>query len=218
MANVHHTPPLFAQGFYKVIEPFKVTENIEYIAVAMRSYAELRMSYVDIFEKYYKPYNITKEAFDKDLSDGVIAKTTIVSLIGANGEFLNIPDNYIESYPDSNIGNLKHIVLSVSLGALPADIDVSGFRAAIQNSLEPLLGRNPSVAFHIAPTTTSLSYVEAKKVESRRQGMIQSRRSKELEIIELNKQLQERTIYENDLLKYIKTLEELLQANNIPIR
>lgn len=218
MSHPHLTPPLFAQGFYKVRAPYEVKEKVEYITSATRSYAELKLSYVDMYSRFYEPVGISKEEYEREVSNGEIAKTTIVSLIGANGEFLHIPDNYIESFPDTNTGDLKHIVLSVSLGALPSKTDVSGFKEIVKNSLEPLLGRLPSVLFHIAPTTTSLTYVEAKEVEERRQAMIQARQSKELEITQLNKQLQERTIYENNLLKYIKSLEKLLHDNNIPIQ
>lgn len=174
---VKKTPPLLTKGRYTVSAPFTVSPTSIYTCVAIRSFADIYQLGFDVYETYYEPMglvngtNMGTYTFDFNVERN--KQPNIITLRSEDGTFLYIPDTYITSFPDMGDVLYNHIVLSVSLGALPDYLDLSSLKAGIQSLTAQHFGvASAVVSEHRSPSTNNPTRTQHETLEAARLGAI----------------------------------------------
>lgn len=172
MSRQRITPLMSSKGIFEVSPPFRLRTKRVYEVVAIRELDDLWSEGIDVYETFYKPYNIS----DSDYKQDVGLKAAIISLLGEEG-VIHVPDTYILSYPESALANYQHVVLSVSLGAINKNLNLDALKNDISELVSKVLGVEPKVNFHAAPVKEALTVKEANNLEKVRQGNVQNTES-----------------------------------------
>lgn len=160
------TPLLSSKGFFEIERPFNVSDTEVFEVVAIRELEDLWNEHIDVYEEYYKDKGVSEERYNRDVKAGV----SIVSLMGDTG-VIHVPNTYIIRYPDVGLANYRHMVLSISLGAMHVTSDLSGLNKQLAEVCSQLLGIKPQIKIHVAPVTSSLTINEGKQLEKLRTGL-----------------------------------------------
>lgn len=168
--------PQKARGRFKVREPFRISETIDYTVIAIRSFQDLYRDGTNPYTTVYVPVGLTDGivfdghtfSFAEEETRGI----NIVTLCDDVGRSILVPDNYITSYPSSTNITYLEFILSCSLGALPQDIDTTAAMAAVSEAVQKTFGVTPNVLVHTLPTLTNPTYDEHIALEQARIGSI----------------------------------------------
>lgn len=177
------TPLMTSKGLFKVSKPFLVNEKKVYEVVAIREFDDLWSESIDVYGRYYQPFEISEEDYRLDAQMGA----AIVSLQGEEG-ILHIPDTYILSYPEAGLANYQHVVLSISLGAVPKSLSLEDIRNEISEMCSKFTGVKNRVAIHTAPVTEALTIKEADNLEKIRKGNQQTSDSSYMRAVDMQRQ------------------------------
>ena len=161
------TPPINSKGIFELHHPFTVSNKTVYEVVAIREIPDLQAEQIDIYKTYYQPKGISYSEYEKDINNDV----AIISLYSSSG-VIYVPDTYIVRYPELAMGNYRHVVLSVSLGAVNKEINLAGLKKEIAEVCSKFLGVTANVRTHVAPTRDALTQAEADTLEKVRRGKI----------------------------------------------
>lgn len=159
------TPPLFATGKWVVEQPYTVEQDTIYICKAVRSLDDIEAQGGDPFVRYYEPLGITREDYDRD----VLSMANIVTLMSSTAPTLYIPDTYIISFPDTTSMPYSHVVLSVSLGAVPDTLSMDDTQQKIADLVLNTLGIETVVNVHLSGVLSEgMDYVTHNSLENQR--------------------------------------------------
>lgn len=191
MANM--TPPLHAQGRYVTKSPWELPGTLIYECIAIRTFEDVYKLGIDVYDTYYVPMGLVNSP-TFNFSDEKTAKANIITLRGSDGSIVYIPDTYILSYPNAGTVKYQHVVLSVSLGAMPEYLDLAPLSRAIENMVSGRVGATVTVKEVVAPTNDQPTKENHEILEAARLGSI--------------------TMYENDYtrLKKEEAKSALLQS------
>lgn len=163
------TPSLYAKGKYVLTSPFVADPNKTYVCMAIRSFEDIYEQGEDVFTKYYVPIGLDAVAFENDRA----IKANIITLMSETAPVIYVPDTYIESYPNMSNILYSHMVLSVSLGALPDTINLDMLKQQIQNVVSEVTGVDNSVVTeHKIPSTNFVTPEQHVINEAARQAAI----------------------------------------------
>ena len=180
------TPPFGVTGIWKLREPYRAKPAKTYTCVAIRSFVELELININIHYNYYAPHELGQDIYRRDLALGA----SLVVLLGTDGERIYVPDTYIESYPDLDIGNFRRFILSCELGTLPINTATDHLNSAISAIVQEKLGRAVTVNTYIGPITANgLTPTDLKREESVRQTSITDRTTTYGQLYEANRRL-----------------------------
>lgn len=116
-------PPINTKGSFVFAPPFDkiIDMSREYTVTGMRSLVELFNNGEKPFDMIYKPVGLTETDFNND----VINNVPIIVLSTEGCDFLYVPANRITSIP--MISGVKYVekILSLSLGNVPLDLDLT---------------------------------------------------------------------------------------------
>lgn len=131
-------PPNGLRGVYKLRAPFdeKILPNVAYACNSTRGVSELINSGIDPFNAYYKPEEISPEQYEFDVSVGMV----IVSLMGEQGIWVDVPSTYIDSMPDLNGTPYTPLIAAVRLGAVEDAEDLTVVKQRIADVVLEELG------------------------------------------------------------------------------
>lgn len=175
--TVKKTPPLLTKGRYTVTAPYTTNPTAIYTCVAIRSFADIYQLGFDVYKTYYESMGLTNGAvvgsttfnFDAERA----RQPNIITLRSEDGTYLYVPDTYITSFPDMGEFLYNHMVLSVSLGALPDYLDLSALKAAVQGLVAQHFGvATAVVSEHRSPSTTNPTRTQHESLEAARLGAI----------------------------------------------
>lgn len=172
------TPPLLARGRYQLRNPFSAGTTTIYTCKAIRTFDDIYKLNIDVFETYYVPYGITEAEFEADRREGACIITLMSVPIGIQAdapELIYVPDTFIESYPNMNDVTYNHVVLSLSMGALPDYLDLGLLKEKLGNVASEVIGVTPVVKEHIALSSGAISPAEHQTRETARLAAIQTR-------------------------------------------
>lgn len=144
------TPSLYANGKYVLTTPFVADPSKSYVCMAIRSFEDIYEQGDDVFTKFYEAAGLDAAAFEADRA----LKANIITLMSETAPVIYVPDTYIESYP--NMANIiySHMVISVSLGALPDTLNLDLLKQQITNLVSDVTGvTNSIVNEHKVPST-----------------------------------------------------------------
>lgn len=164
----YSNPVVGTTGKFAFIAPFTASGDTEYVVVAVRSFVELSKHNVDIYAIYYTPSGIAKEVFEADAKRGA----AIISLRNDAGEITDLPDSFIASAPD--IGGVKYDrkIISIDIGALPSDLDLSDFASQLHDYIVGKIGVDPVVNIGTMKTIGIVSQEQHDANEDGRTGRI----------------------------------------------
>lgn len=165
------TPPLNAKGVYTVNQPFQLVASTLYSCKAIRSYADLIDSGVDVYNVYYVPNGLTQQQYQADLTAGA----NIITLMSDTSPTVHVPDTYIVAFPSMDNIPYSEVIMALSLGPLPDALDLSFAQQQIADAASNSIGVEPTVQIFLVPTTGVMTSEESAAAETARQAAITNR-------------------------------------------
>ena len=191
---VRMTPGLYSTGKYTVRSPRLIDADTIYTCIAIRSFDDVYQKGEDVYETYYEPYGIVNgvsvdgRPFDFELETA--NNPNIITLQNKFGALYYVPDTFITSYPNQTDVIYSQRILSVTLGPLPIDLDISNITAEIADLVTDKLGiANPIVRENSVPVLTNPSYEEHLSMERSRKAAIVRNESLREQLIAAQKQI-----------------------------
>lgn len=179
------------RGSFTLLPPFNVDSNVEYTISGVYSFTEVRLRGMEPFQLVYAAKGLTQDDRARDEAAGCV----VVRLSSLAGDEVYVTNHYIHSIPIQDGVGYQHVVLGVSLGALPETIDVSHMQEAVVTVLSDYLGYEPEAFIGVQPTTGVISSTQHRQLETARAASIANRKSlrgQYVEQVELNAGLQQR--------------------------
>jgi hypothetical protein len=198
------TPPLLTKGRYTLVAPFVALPTVLYTCNAIRTFDECLVSGVDVLNGVYIAAGLTKVEYDRDYKAG----KKIVTLMSDTETPIYVPDSYIESFPNFDAAPYSHIVCSLDFGALPDFLSLSNLQLEIAALASDVVGKEPVVKIHRAPSTGLVTPEQHEIAEVARQAAISRRTTYRAENIQLRTRIT--TLEEQNQI-----LVDLLKANGI---
>ena len=163
-------PPIGTKGIFVLEEPFqqRLVEKVAYTCQAVRSIRDTIASGSDPFSEYYEPFELSKEQYEGDVANGA----AIVSLQSGVGDWLYVPSTFIKSYPDMNGVMYTPIVLGISLGAVPDEMNLSALKSDIEALVRDTIGINSTVKSVVAGLPTLVPQEDHRVATAARAEMI----------------------------------------------
>jgi hypothetical protein len=162
------TPPLNTVGRYELNTPWLAQTTKVYTCKAIRTFDDLRARSIDPFKFAYQPYGATDSVYQSDLTE----RAAIVTLMSADGEIIYVPDTQIVSYPNMGDYHYRHLVLSVSLGAVPDSLSLEWLMEQISETTRLTVGITPAVNLHEALVRDAIDPVEHEQIQAARAAAI----------------------------------------------
>lgn len=200
------TPPLLAKGRYQLKAPFSAGISTVYVCKAIRTFDDIVKLNIDVFEKYYKPWGLTDAEYEADRREGACIITLMSSPIGIEAdapELVYVPDTFILSYPDMTDVLYNHVVLSLSLGAIPDYLSLDFLKERLSEVASDVIGVEPVVNEHIALSSGAVSPAQHETRETIRLAAINTRTTSYSRVQELQASYQ-------DLMTRYQALEQAL--------
>jgi hypothetical protein len=175
------TPSLHAAGLYQLASPWTIPANVIYECIAIRDFDDFVKKGEDVFTLYYQPMGLDRSVYEADRALGA----DIITLASATHPTIYVPSTYIVAYPF--LGDIKysHVVLSVSLGALPDAMDLTFVKAQVAAVVSDSIGVVPTVNVNVAPSTGLITQIEHQILETARQAAITNRKTDRAKLIEM---------------------------------
>lgn len=206
------TPDLLARGRYKVREPFRISDDVDYTCIAIRSFRDIYREGSNPYTTIYQPVGLVDGFVIGDMTFSFAREElrgiNIVTLMDDAGQSYLIPDNYIASFPSSTTVQYREFILSCSLGPLPEDIDTVAAELAVASAVSEQFGIEPTVAVHSLATLTNPTYEEHLALEQARKAAINTGSGQ----TERVKELEENALRDREI---IATLTQILVDNNL---
>lgn len=136
-------PDVGSRGLITLASPFDsdVINTVEYTVDSVRSMRDLINSGSDPYTEYYAPKGITKDLYDA----AVETNTVIVAFRSDNGTTINVPAQYITTYPDGNVEKYHILIASVKLGAIHDGEDLNPLLNLFTAMTQAELGLTPAI-------------------------------------------------------------------------
>lgn len=201
------TPAMYARGAYELKQPWNAASNKVYTCIAIRSFEDIYKQNEDVYTTYYKQYMLDGETVNGavfSFAEETAALPNICTLRSENNEIIYVPDTYILSYPNTTLVPYSNVVLGVTLGPLPDELDLIGISESIKDSVKKFYGIDISISTMRIPTSTNPTPEEHEQLEEVRLGAITANTSME-------EQLEKALATIDDQRNYIAQLELSLQ-------
>lgn len=187
-------PTIGLSGVFRASSPYDtiIKDRVSYTVTGLKTLSEIISNSEDPFKLYYEPYGISAETYKTHLKENI----TVISLVGADSNWVYVPAPYLVSYPD-NTGIPYHVLsLAVTLGALPLDYNTSAVEELVKNTITDTVGVTPTINLVEVSGVSYLTDDEHDYVERSRELLIQNR-------------ITDTAKYRYALEMYHKTLEQL---------
>lgn len=199
-----NVPPIGTRGIYSLKAPFATVPNTLYTCAAIRYFKDIQNQGIDVFKRYYEPYEIPQTQFQKDLTAGVV----LVSLTSDTENPIYVPSSYITAFPNLNTVNYHHVVISLSLGALPEHLDLTFLKDQVSGVVSDTIGVTPTVYENLAATTNTITPEEHDAITIAREAAIANRTTDYARVLELQQQ-------KASLEQRLQILEDLAIENGL---
>lgn len=201
--GIRHTPPMECFGIFLLEDPWLADPAKCYRVRAIRNFNDLRAKNILPYELAYKPYGATQALADEDEANDVC----IVSLFAEDGSVIYVPDSRIVSYP--NMGNhvYRHVVLSISLAAIPDGLSLDWLKTKLAEDVTEVVGVSSTVVALEAPVTDTVSEENHQRLEAARTGAKKAQVTTAAQLAIAKTQL-------NEITQKYKDLESVALKNN----
>lgn len=196
------TPQIDATGVYTVKEPFVIADGDIYKCEGIYGFEALESMCIDIFACYYEPVDLTIEELAEDRNNNV----NIVTLIPVNGgPALHIPSSYILTVPVSSVIPYNRLIVSLDLGLLPDELELSSMMEAIRDAASDITGVLPKVKLHRVAVSGGIDPTKHKLLETNRKLAQRYRNTAHSEVKKLVDLIAKKE-------EYIALMEEVMQS------
>jgi hypothetical protein len=165
-----YIPQIGASGLYNLSTPFntRLRANVPYECIAVRKLADILITNEDAEKIFYLDQELTNVEYLRDVADGV----SIVTLQSKSGDLVYVPSSYILSYP--NIGGVVYapMMLGVTLGNIPLNLNLGFIKDKIAADIAELLGVEATVEAVVIGDETIVSDTNHASIQSARQNAI----------------------------------------------
>lgn len=203
------TPELYAKGFFEFSLPWVAKQGITYECLAIRSFEDIYKLGIDVYTKYYVPVGLKNgqpmgaTVFDFDKESKLYPN--IVTLKGADGSMLYIPDTFITKIPDKSLVPYSEVVFAISLGLLPDEEDLSGLQSEVAELIAARANIEATVNICRVSTLVNPTVEEHRLLEALRLGTPPQVRPNTMILLEqAQEQLKDRDLKIALLTKLIK--------------
>lgn len=138
-----YKPQQGQSGQFKLMSPydFLLTPNTVYVCQSVRSINDYIAQGESVFDKFYGPVGVTTDQYQQDVADNVC----IVGLQAGTGEWVYVPHSFIEAAPSDNGVKYIPVVLGVSLGPVPDQVNLEPIIQQCKALVESTFGIVPDV-------------------------------------------------------------------------
>lgn len=174
------TPMMYARGIYELKKPWNAVSTKIYTCIAIRSFEDIYKQGEDVYKIYYENYLRDGESVNGitfNFADEAAQLPNICTLRGEDNELLYVPDTYILSFPNTTMVPYSNVVLGLSLGPLPDELDLINVTAMLKDSVIKYFGVTPAVNVMRLPMSSNPSPEEHEQLELVRQGAINNNES-----------------------------------------
>jgi hypothetical protein len=200
MARVPRTPPINTAGVYLVYAPFSISNTQIYKCTAIRNFEALRIAGIDVYTKYYKPFNISNEDYQADAA----LDAAILTLEAPDLTEYYIPNTYIKSYPGGSGLDYSHKVIVLDLGLMLADVDISYLDPLLIDLIKQYIGVDLTVNTVTVPYLGTISHDAGVLMERARVGAIRSNKTIYQQLEEANYRI---TVLESNIQELLNVIE-----------
>lgn len=161
------TPIVGVEGLFEVKQPWTVLGDNVYECIANRAMSDLMDAGIDILEFVYKPVGLGEQEYSSDVKEGAC----IISLLNKSNpdaKVIHIPDTYIISYPNMDISNYNRMIVSVDLGALPINTDVTSMIVYLKQAALDMIGVESDPVVHKGPASNSITFEQHQELVKKR--------------------------------------------------
>lgn len=180
------TPPLRVKGAFTLKAPWVSESGVIYECVAIRRFSELEMAGVDVYSAYYQPKGLDRATYEADRTQGA----SVVTLVAAAHLTIEVPDTYIDAYPQQDYVPYHTVVLSLSLGPVADANDLTFLMSQVAGAVSDVYGITPQVLQHTFPLDTVVTQAQHDALETARQAAVATRKTDRARVLELQAQLQ----------------------------
>lgn len=172
MAN-NIIPAVGTKGSFVLKTPFAelMAVNTLYTLTAIRRFDEIESFGQNIFELYYRPFNLTEQDVSRDRAAGAL----IITLMTTEHQPLYVPTSYVHSFPDLNYKPYNQYIAVMSFGPLPDDTLFEPTIQALKNTTSEFLGVSPEINIAFMPISDVITPEENDNREATRQAAISNR-------------------------------------------
>lgn len=205
MAN-NLIPAVGTKGRFILKTPFDAAmqPNTLYTLTAVRKFDEIETFGQNIFEQFYKPFQLTEADLNRDRSSGAM----IITLMTLNAPPLYVPTSYVHSFPDLNYRPYNQYIVVLSLGPMADDTLFDSVIQGIKNTTSEFLGVDPEVHIAFTPLSDVITPEQHANLEATRQAAITNRTTDYARLYESNAR--------NALLQQrIDILEKIVKDNGL---
>jgi hypothetical protein len=176
-------PAVGTRGRFILAPPFEaaMTPNTIYHLAATREYEDIEALGQNIFELFYKPFNLLESDLQADRAAGAV----LVTLMTANSRPLYVPSTYV-TFPDLNFKPYNQFVACLSFGPLPNSTIFDSVIQALKNTTSDFLGVEPEINIAFMPLTDLITPAEHDTLEAVRQAAIADRTTDYARLAEAN--------------------------------
>lgn len=166
--NDYIVPEVGAIGTYTFKPPFDtlISDKTQYECMSVRSISDAIATGEDVFGKYYHTYGLSKEQYTQDS----ITHVSLLRLKSALGQWVNIPNSYLVSFPDASGVSYRVMSLAVDLGAIADSHSLDTMISEVQDLVFTRLGVYPQVLPVATSAPITLSYQDHERIENARQS------------------------------------------------
>lgn len=164
------TPPLRARGYYEFKLPWKAAEGVSYECIAIRTFADIYKLGVDVYTTYYERVGLIDGKDGFSFSNEAKVEANIITLKGTDGSVLYIPDTYITKIPDASLIPYSEVILGISLGALPDDLNIEDVKEDIEEVVGNRINIRPTIDVGTIPVVKNPTLEEHLILERTRMG------------------------------------------------
>lgn len=161
-------PYVGQRGLFALTLPFNLQANTSYRCIAIRSFLELSQQGVDVYDAYYNGMGLSQNTYSQDSTNGVV----IVALRSDGGNMVYVPSSYIASTPDISGSAYARRFVTLDLGMLPVDTDISPVMESLEGLVEARIGVVTQAKQATSPVTNIVSEEDASAIEAGRLGRI----------------------------------------------
>lgn len=154
-------------GIFTLSPPFTII-RVNYTITKLNLINYLVKSGIDVYNTYYAPANIPLAKFKEDLDNG----HAIVTLESDDGPTINVPSGYIALTPIEPAVLYSRVILSIDLGDLPDEIDLSQMREDIKSITDSTVGVETVVGMHVLPASKVYSHDDYVMAETERNARV----------------------------------------------
>jgi hypothetical protein len=191
------TPRVGVAGLYEVRMPWQLQVDAIYECIADRAMVDLIDRGTDILKLVYEPVGLGESQYADDVNEGA-SIISLMSRTDSSAPVIHIPDTYIVSYPNMDISNYNRIIVSIDLGALPINTDVTSMLLYLKEATKDVIGVESEPNVHRGPASGSITFAQHEELLRKRNAFKKKNLSlhveKELlekENMELRRQLDE---------------------------